>query len=214
MRPYVVKQGDYLTKLAHVHGFDADEVWGHPKNEELRAMRPNPELLAPGDVILIPVLTKEGLSFTAGTTNRYRASVPRIAVDLVFEDEGGPLAEEPYEVRGLRGADGEPLNGQTDADGRVHFEVPVTVREIEILFPRRNVATTALVGDMDPGSEESGIRKRLENLGYLIAGPDLTADREEVLRGALVAFQRSRGLPVTGKLDEDTRKALLEAHGA
>jgi hypothetical protein len=31
MQPYVVRQGDYLVKLAWVHGFDAEEVWADEK---------------------------------------------------------------------------------------------------------------------------------------------------------------------------------------
>ncbi len=28
MKPYVVRQGDYLAKIAHQLGFDPDVVWG------------------------------------------------------------------------------------------------------------------------------------------------------------------------------------------
>ena len=33
MKPYVIKQGDYLLKVAHLRGFDPDAVWSDPKNE-------------------------------------------------------------------------------------------------------------------------------------------------------------------------------------
>ena len=35
MKPYVVKQGDYLNKLAHRLCFDAEKVWNDPANAEL-----------------------------------------------------------------------------------------------------------------------------------------------------------------------------------
>ena len=43
MKPYVVKQGDYLLKIAHLAGFDADDVWGHAKNADLKKTADRPE---------------------------------------------------------------------------------------------------------------------------------------------------------------------------
>ena len=54
MRPYVVRQGDYLTGLADRHGFDPKQVWEDQRNAELRAERPSPEVLAPGDIVFLP----------------------------------------------------------------------------------------------------------------------------------------------------------------
>ena len=34
---HVVRQGEYLRKLAHRFGVDPDELWNHPKNAELKA---------------------------------------------------------------------------------------------------------------------------------------------------------------------------------
>ena len=45
MKPYVIKQGDYLTRLSHRLGFVADEVWNHGKNAELKSLRKDPETL-------------------------------------------------------------------------------------------------------------------------------------------------------------------------
>ncbi|APR81837.1 Hypothetical protein A7982_07186 [Minicystis rosea] len=60
MKSYVVRPGDYLTKLAWVHGFDVDEVWGHEKNGEISALRKDHNVLAPGDVIFIPRRRRRG----------------------------------------------------------------------------------------------------------------------------------------------------------
>jgi hypothetical protein len=54
MYPYVIKQGDYLAKIAHRFGFDAIAVWNDETNATLRTVRPNPNILYPGDVLYVP----------------------------------------------------------------------------------------------------------------------------------------------------------------
>jgi hypothetical protein len=40
MKPYVVKQGDYVDRIAHAHGVDPDDIWNDPKNAELKKQVP------------------------------------------------------------------------------------------------------------------------------------------------------------------------------
>ncbi len=54
MQPYVIRQGDFLLKLAHKFGFDADSVWSDPSNSALRTLRSDPNILSPGDILYIP----------------------------------------------------------------------------------------------------------------------------------------------------------------
>lgn len=52
---YTVQPGDTLSKIASKHGFkDYREIYDHPSNASFRAKRPNPKLIFPGDVIVIP----------------------------------------------------------------------------------------------------------------------------------------------------------------
>jgi len=54
MQPYIIKQGDYLALLAYTFGFDANIVWNDPTNADLQKLRPDPNILFPGDVLNIP----------------------------------------------------------------------------------------------------------------------------------------------------------------
>lgn len=213
-RPYVVRQGDHLARLAYIHGFDAAEVWNHERNAELRAMGRTPEILAPGDVLYLPLKPKEGLSFSAFTSNRYRAQVPKVKVAMVFKDADRVLANEPYEIHGL-GTDGSSGQGETrstDGQGKVELELPVTTREVTIVFPNQNVAYEVRVGDMDPVTEIMGIQKRLENLGYFPRTEDNGAEAA-YMSGAVSAFQKRHGLSPTGTIDEKTSQLLKDEHG-
>ncbi len=116
MRAYVVKQGDYLTKLAYALGFSADAVWNDAKNADLKASRPDPDLLAPGDVLYLPDAAPDDPNpnplksrvcrpVQSGTSNDYAAEVPPVSVHLVLAEDGVPLT--PTSRTSSR-ADGEP----------------------------------------------------------------------------------------------------------
>ncbi len=53
--PYTVKEGDWLSKIAAAHGLASwQDLYYHPDNAAFRAKRPNPDLIYPGDVVMIP----------------------------------------------------------------------------------------------------------------------------------------------------------------
>ena len=52
---YVVKAGDWLAKIAEEHGSTVSVIWNHPGNGAHRAKRGSPDVLYPGDVLVIPV---------------------------------------------------------------------------------------------------------------------------------------------------------------
>src|SRR4051794_26107477 len=100
--PYFVRQGDYLTKLAHRMGFDEEEVWSHPKNQELAAQRPDREVLFPGDILFVPEPKENRLPLAQSTTNKYVATVRKVHVVVLFQEaDGSPIANEPYTILGL-----------------------------------------------------------------------------------------------------------------
>jgi len=54
---YTVKAGDTLTSIAKLHGINSGQsLYDDPANKTLRAKRPNPNLILPGDKISIPTV--------------------------------------------------------------------------------------------------------------------------------------------------------------
>lgn len=206
MKTYVVRQGDYLEKLANQLGFDAGSVWNAGENAELRAKR-RPEQLCPGDVLHVPDPDLDWQRLEAGTSNRYRARVPRVLVNLVFERDGKPDANQRCVIEGL----GAPVETTTDGQGRLVVRVPVIIREFSVRFVERNVVHAVQVGDMDPIEEASGVAKRLVHLGYLA---ERLQDDAAELSSAIARFQKAQELPATGAIDDRTRDALETAHGS
>lgn len=216
MKPYVVKQGEFLAKLAFTLGFDADEVWNDGKNADLKTLRKTGDVLRPGDILYVPEEPRKKLPFTKETKNAYQARIPTVKVEVVLTAPGGkPLVGEPYVVKGL----GDETEKTTAGDGKVSFSAPIHVRQVEVTLTKRKQTLQVAVGDLDPAAEPSGARMRLEHLGFYaptFAGGDAPyASREDAaLAAALAAFQIAKGLVKTGKLDEGTIAALVDAHGS
>jgi hypothetical protein len=51
---YSVQRGDTLSAIARRHGITWQQLYNHPDNAEFRRKRPNPNLIFPGDVVMIP----------------------------------------------------------------------------------------------------------------------------------------------------------------
>ena len=220
MRPYVIRQGDYLASLAARFGFDEDEVWQHDDNRELRELRGSPNILHPGDVLHIPEPAEERReALQPSTTNRYRAQVAMIPVQVTVRREGEVLRNAACEVTSLS----PPLETTTDGDGLLSIDVPRHLDEVRVAFTEHDFEMALRVGHLDPIDHDSGVSSRLENLGYLLpeamfetAHPDFNAPeiRRRRIQLALSYFQRAQGIEPSGELDDETRDALRTAHGA
>lgn len=213
-RMHVVRQGEFLAVIAQRLGLAASAIWDDPDNADLRARRPNPDMLAPGDVLHIPDGDEpDPLPVTAQATNRYVAKVPRVKVCLHLNGADGPLVDEPYAVVGLP----TPLDGRTDSQGKVEFEAPLGLREVRVILAQLDREHVVRIGDLDPLDEASGVRQRLEQLGYYgFALGEATRHplprRDDRDADALRAFQRDHGLAPNGIADGPTRDALRAAH--
>lgn len=215
MKPYVIKQGDYLLKVAHTLGFNADEVWNDGKNAELKKLRKDPAMLVAGDILFIPDEPKKGLQLNAKQSNSFVARVPMVKSKLVVAVNGKPFANEKYVIEGL-GKEEEELT--TNDKGEVAIEVPVHVREVAVRFVDRKRRIKIAIGNLDPPDTSSGARMRLMTLGLYggkMKGADPhVAHDETTFKRALTKFQKKQGLEQTGELDKETQDALVKAHGS
>lgn len=213
MRPYIVRQGDYLAKIAFEQGFDADEVWKHEKNKDLRESGRTPEVLCPGDQLFIAAQRSRSVAVALRSSNQFSAQVPIERVVVCFGDTETRVANEPFTAVG----NGYRALGTTDGDGTATLNVPSTVREVALAFDKIELRVVLLVGHLDPGVEESGQEQRLANLGFGGASSDTHAVEAALSVGpnepAISAFQVFAGLPVSGKMDEATAKALVREYG-
>jgi hypothetical protein len=163
MQPYVVKQGDYLLKIANALGFSADSAWSDDSNSALRALRPDPNILFPGDVLQVPDANSPApTSLNTGSANNFASNVPTAPLTVKFV-------------------------GPVDA-----FQVPVSFDTVTITFTDSGDTCVLSIGGMDPVNTLSGIFKRLQNLGYIGQDVTFDPSALDGLRAGLLMLKASQ----------------------
>lgn len=195
MQPYIIRQGDHLSSVAYRCGFDADAVWNDPKNAQLRQVRPDPNILDPGDVLYIPDQDAPPVmkSLTTGSTNAFVSDAPTVTLTQQFiGPDATTYASRAYTIQEL-----DQLTGlATDENGFARFPVPVTLATATLVFTDTGELWALRIGEMDPINTPLGIFKRLQNLGYL--GLDVQFDSSslannlDVLRMGLRSLKASQ----------------------
>jgi hypothetical protein len=211
---YVVGEAEGVSRIAQKSGHFWHTIWHHPKNAELRRNRSSPEVLSPGDVVFVPPLRPSVYSRPTGQRHTFRRRGIPAHIVINLRDRGGkPFAGCRYVLQ----MGEEELEGTTDEMGRLqHFADPACGSATLTLWPARPLYPTTLtwqlrVSALDPVDTMRGARARLANLGLPCGDGQ---EEDDALRDAVTAFQHREGLPVTGRLDDTTRRRLLEAHGS
>lgn len=121
-----------------------------------------------------------------------------------------PIANAPFRLN----IDGQVSEGQSDGDGQVNVSIAPSASSAVITFhpgtPDERVIPLSL-GEMDPIDTITGVRKRLNNLGYPCTcdGTELTPELKDVI----ARFQKDNGLEANGELSDATKDKLKGKHG-
>jgi hypothetical protein len=200
----IVRQGESLAQIAAEHGLAPETIWSAPDNRELAQARRNYNVLAPGDVLIIP--DKRIASVPAAVDRRHtfrRKGVPaKLRVQLY--DGETPRADLDYEL--IYGV--TTLTGTTTADGVLEHWVPTSLRRATLRLPG-SPDVTIEIGHLDPIDSIAGAQARLRNLGY---GCRLSGRYDSATAEAIRRFQARHELERTGALDDATRAELERLH--
>ena len=201
---YQVKPGDCISSLAREYGFLWKTIWD--ANPDLQSKRKNPNLLMPGDVIIIPEKTLREESCATDQRHKFVELGETTKLRLILERFNVALANRRY----ILTFDGVTLQGTTDSTGTLEVSIDPAAEECHLQMPDDDLECILKLGHLDPLEESSGVQQRLQNLGFYFG--DLEAVDNNELADALSAFQSSANLDVTGTLDDATRQKLFEMH--
>lgn len=210
MPRYSVKQGDCVMSIAEEFGFVWETIWNHADNADLKELRKDPNILHPGDVVVIPEKTPRTESAPVDQLSQYVKKTPKAQVKLRLLDlKRQPRAGVDYTAT----VDGVISSGTSDGDGYITVLTPPNARQLKLKVTEgtKTDEYTLPLGAIDPIGEVSGVQQRLTNLGYSCGSEQGTAG--EQTQSAIRAFQKEMNMNTTGELDDATRQKLKQMHG-
>jgi hypothetical protein len=208
-RQHKVESGECISSIAYQYGFFPDTLWNDPANAALKALRQDPNVLSPGDIVNIPDPRPKQETRPTGALHRFQLKTAPAKLRLQILEDDQPLAFQPFRIT----IDGHVTrSGATTGEGYVIVSIPPNARSAVLVVGQGDGTREyrLRLGHLRPVEELEGVQTRLENLGYPCGeeygtlGPGTVA--------ALKAFQASQGLAVTGQPDDATRSKLEELH--
>jgi len=214
-----VRQGECLASLAARYGIrDWRTIYDDPANDELQELRPNPNVLYPGDIVQIPDPVVPVLSLATGERHTVIVNRPKTLLRLsLYEDRDGETMTGTFfvEVEGVNA----PIEVEVGDDGALDVEVPSYATEA-VVYTLDDDGTTRtfeqelLIGYVDPANTPSGLRERLVALG-IPCKPTANNDERsyERLAPSILLFQQREDLEATGEPDDATLDKVRELYG-
>jgi N-acetylmuramoyl-L-alanine amidase len=207
MPTHTVSQGECLSSIAAMYGYDVDTIWNFAGNASLKQERKSPNLLLPGDEVQLP--EKELKQESGATQQRHRFRVKGVPAKLRIrvQRNGLPIANANWKAQ----LGGQWQEGKTDGDGLLELTLS-PLCDAGLLRMEDGTEFQLLLRELDPLETVSGVQGRLNNLGYA-AGP-ITGVVDPITEDAIKAFQADYPpLEINGTIDSKTRDKLKEIYG-
>jgi putative peptidoglycan binding protein len=207
---HTVSQGEWIGKIAHDYGISNwRTIYDHGENADLRAARPDPNLLYEGDRVFVPEMEVKYVDGATDKRHVFKQKAQKLKLKIgVKNAEDKPIASKPYKLT----IHGKEYRGNTDGSGTLEQEIPMPASDEEGLLEVDGYHYPVRVGHLDPIGEISGIQQRLNNLGFECGPADGSLNEKTV--EAVTMFQSEAGIEPTGELDQNTRNKLKDKHGS
>ncbi|MGH9902357.1 MAG: peptidoglycan-binding protein, partial [Pyrinomonadaceae bacterium] len=207
MPDHVVEAGECISSIANDYGLFWETIWNDPKNASLKELRKDPNILLPGDVLYVIDKRVKKEKGETGKRHKFRLKGVPALCRLQLFDGDEPRANQKYELL----IDGKKrINGITDAKGILEANIPPDAKEAKLTVGPDRAEFALKFGHLNPIDEISGVKARLNNLGFDCGSDEGEIDEQTV--EALKAFQTRFGLEATGELDDKTRAQLRDIH--
>jgi N-acetylmuramoyl-L-alanine amidase len=184
------------------------QIYDHPKNAPLKKKRPNPNILAAGDIVYIPDKGDKTSAKPTDQTHDYEVKRNFIVYRTVVNDANGkPIAGTGYKLE----LPSETRSGVTDGNGLLEEKISLDIDSGKLILVDLKMSWKVHFGHLDPIDTIAGVKARLKSLGFLDG--DISGSMDEKTKRALQKFQKENGLTVSGDIDADTRAKLVQMHG-
>ena len=212
---HIVSSGECLSSIAKDYGFDDwHTIYDFGENDAFRQLRPNPNLIFPGDEIKIPDKDSGSADSPADQGHKFQLSLDTTRLRIVVQDvQDQPIAGKTWK---LMTDDVEMLKGTTGGDGMIDQEIPPALQELRLLVflngdSNPPLIWDLLVGHLDPLETISGDQARFNNLAFESGAVDNIVG--PITQGATRRFQTKYNLTVDGIIGPETRGKLKSVYG-
>jgi N-acetylmuramoyl-L-alanine amidase len=217
-RIHTVSQGECLASIAVRYQFkDWKTIYNHAQNAEFKRLRPNPNVIYPGDKIYIPDAQVKNYSGNTEQQHKFVVKRQKFLLRVVLKDKRHKiLANTKYKMK----VNEQVYQGTTAPDGLIEHEIPANATLVKLTTWIKNPDDNSekeqrwqlKLGNLDPQTTVTGIQARLNNLGYRCGPVDGVVGRRT--KHALQKFQEKNSLEVTGTITNETRNLLDKLHGS
>ena len=201
-----INSGHSIPSVAKDKGFFWETLWNHPENADLKSKRKNPNILYKGDEVFVPEKELKEVSKPTEARHKFRRKGEPLKFQLQLMMMGKPRKNEDYVLL----VDGEQIQGKTDDEGILKATIPGNARGGTIVLRGGKEEYPIRIGHLDPIDTVSGVKQRLNNLGFTCGTENDKLDQRT--KAALQKFQTRHELKVTGEPDSATKAKLEELH--
>jgi hypothetical protein len=210
---HIVERQECLVSIARRFKFvDYRDIYDDPLNDAFRLKRPDPNVIFPGDEIMIPDPKRNEVDCETNQLHHFVLQRPTRMLNLRLLDQAKrPLKNEPYELT----IDDVVIPGETDGKGKIERPIPADAQWATLKI--RRMKRRLLLGDVNPMADApdlgvTGVQARLANLAYAPGPVDGALGPRT--RAAIESFQQDHDLEPNGKLSGALFEALKRVHGS
>ncbi|MFY8326655.1 PGRP and LysM peptidoglycan-binding domain-containing protein [Pseudoalteromonas sp. ZZD1] len=214
---HTVAQGETLLRIARQYGYQTSKaLYNHPSNAEFRALRPDPNLIYPGDKLTIPPKKEKFMPLRTNSLNSFVVQNEQEYFRLkVAYDDGDDITGK----RVVLNIGDQTIDTVLESDGLIEIKLEhsdALTGSVD-LYLKDGEATpsksfTVQVGNLDPIDTLSGVQGRCNMLGFNCGKVDGINGAKT--KAGVKEFQQAQQLQVDGIAGPVTKSRLVYVYGA
>ncbi|MBB1401968.1 peptidoglycan-binding protein [Pseudoalteromonas sp. SG45-1] len=214
---HTVAQGETLLRIAKQYGYQTSKaLYNHPSNAEFKALRPDPNLIYPGDKITIPPKKEKFIPLRTNSINSFVVQNEKeyFRLQIIHEDGDDITGKRIVITIGSQTIDTVlPSNGlievELNENDSLTGQVDLYLKEDQ---SSPSESFTAQVGHLDPIDTLSGVQARCNLLGFDCGKVDGVNGAKT--KAGVRDFQYEHDLEVDGIAGKKTKAKLQQVFGS